>query len=879
MLKQQDTGMATPMMKQYLSIKRDHPDSILFFRMGDFYEMFMDDAVQAADVLKIALTSRDKGKENAIPMCGIPYHAAEGYLAKLVRAGHKVAICEQVEDPGKARGLVKRAVTRTVTPGTVIEEWLLDAGEPSYLASVFRTRDSAGVAVIDVSTGDFRAAQWTGSDVDQKLDVVMARFAPREILLPKGSEEAPWDLYVTEIDGYRFHSEAAEQLLKDFYGITTLGGLGMDGLDLAASAAGAALWYLSEVLGGNLEHIKTLRFLKDDTDLVLDGSTLNNLEILRSMPHGHKEFSLLYLMDRTITPQGARLLKEMVVSPLRKGKEIEQRLDLVGELNDNVLVRGRIRETLKSISDVERILSRVSSRTASPRDLIALRSTLEAVPGIREQMEETDSNLGEELVHGMNDLSELKEQLRSSLTDTPPANLKEGGVIRDGFNDELDELRTLSRDGKKFISDLEERERSSTGISSLKVGFNKVFGYYIEVTHTHRDLVPDSYIRKQTLVNAERFVNQELKEMEERILSAEDEMRILEKELFLAIQEQVMDFRVELQETASSLAGTDVFAALAELAHTSGYCRPVILENDELGRISISEGRHPVLEKLNMGETFVPNDTYLDNEKDRLLVITGPNMAGKSTLMRQVALIVIMAQTGSFVPAREALISPVDRVFTRVGATDVLSKGLSTFMVEMVETADILNNATRDSLVILDEIGRGTSTYDGISIAWAVAEYLLQGERSGCRTMFATHYHELTDLAETCDGVKNYNVGIREWGEKLVFLRRFQEGSTDKSYGIQVARLAGLPDEVVRRSKNILRELEDSSRDPAQYEDHKSGEAGQQNSGADEEKQAQMGLFQTRDMTFMDKIMAMDMDGITPLDALNLLTELKKRYG
>lgn len=878
-VKPQDSGMATPMMKQYLSIKRDHPDSILFFRMGDFYEMFMDDAVQAADVLKIALTSRDKNKKNAIPMCGIPFHAADGYLAKLVRAGHKVAICEQVEDAGKTPGLVKREVTRTVTPGTAIEEWLLEAGEPSYLASIYRAGDAVGVAFVDVSTGDFRATQWTDSATEQRLDVVMAQFAPREILLPEDTEDPPWDLYVTRIEGYRFQSAPAEELLKDFYGVATLAGFGMDGLNLAKGAAGAALWYLREVLGGNLEHLKPVRPIGHDTGLVLDGNTLKNLEILRSMPHEQKDGSLLHMMDRTITPQGARLLKEIVVSPLREREQIERRYDLVGELLDNVLLRGRIREILKSISDVERILSRISSGTASPRDLVALGRTLQEIPGIRELMGESDSDLGEELLRGTNDLHDLKEQLEVSLVDTPPATLREGGVIKDGYSDELDELRRMSRDGRKFISDLEERERTSTGISSLKVGFNKVFGYYIEVTNTHKDLVPDSYIRKQTLVNAERFVNQELKEMEERILSAEDEMRILEKELFLGVQKQVMRYRKELQETASALAGTDVFTALAELAHTSGYCRPVILENDKLGRISITEGRHPVLEKMNMGETFVPNDTYMDGEKNRLLVITGPNMAGKSTFMRQVALIVIMAQTGSFVPAREALISPVDRVFTRVGATDVISKGLSTFMVEMVEAADILNNATRDSLVILDEIGRGTSTYDGISIAWAVAEYLLDGERSGCRTMFATHYHELTDLATTCDGVQNYNVGIREWGDRLVFLRKVQEGAADKSYGIQVARLAGLPDEVVERSKRILENLEENSMESVKNQDIPAGKEGRQELDTEKGKQAQMGLFQPRDMTYMDEIMAMDVEDITPLEALNILAELKKRYG
>ena len=879
---QKGGGTSTPMMKQYLSIKGNHPDAILFFRMGDFYEMFMEDAVKAADVLKIALTSRDKGKANSVPMCGIPYHAAESYITKLVRAGFKVAICDQVEDPRKAKGLVKREVTRVVTPGTVVEDSLLDAGEPSYLASILRDQEAVGLALLDVTSGDFRAVQWASDRADGELDMVLAQFSPKEILLPDDDQHGDHDGHITRIDGFRFQEDLARQTLHDFFGVSTLEGYGLVDMPLAVAAAGTVLWYIKEVHGRELGNIGSIRPITGEDRLILDRTSLKNLEILRSQMDNMREGSLLDVMDMTVTPQGARLLKENIVRPLSEPHDIDHRLDLVEEFVRDILLRGRVREVLRGVSDLDRILSRLCAGTVSPRDLVALRRTLDEVPVMRELLGDLDSDLGEEILERTEEIPDLRVLLTRSLAENPPAVMKDGGVILEGYSEELDELRSLSRDGKRYISGLEKQERERTKIPSLKIGFNRVFGYYIEVTKTHSDLVPETYIRKQTLVNAERYVNQEIKEMEERILNAEEKMAILEREIFEGIKEDVMKHIREVKRTATALARIDLFSALAELAHISGYSRPTILENDTMMRISISGGRHPVVEKMDLGESFVPNDAFLDAEENRLLVITGPNMAGKSTFMRQVALIVIMAQMGSFVSATEAVISPVDRIFTRVGAADVLTKGLSTFMVEMVETADILNNATSRSLVVLDEIGRGTSTFDGISIAWAVAEYLLSRDKVGCRTLFATHYHEMTELALTQEGVKNYNVAIREWGEKLVFLRKVQEGPADGSYGIQVAGLAGLPKKVIDRSRVILRNLEESALDtsgrPVLATGVREEDPVRLETGSEQE---QIGLFPAggRGKEFLREIEGMELDEMTPLDAMNFLAELKKRYG
>ena len=865
-------GTGTPMMKQYLAIKREHPDAILFFRMGDFYEMFMDDAVLAADVLKIALTTRDKGKENSVPMCGIPYHAAQTYLTRLVQAGHNVAICDQMEDPSRAKGLVKRKVTRIVTPGTVVEEALLDAEEPSYLAAVHGSGNDYGLSLVEVSTGEFLVAGFEGDEARSRLLCTLAQYTPREILIPEGWQAEDLPGHATSVEPYRFNQDAAEDSLKEFFNVKTIAGFG-DRLDgLALGAAGASLRYLGDVHQGVLGHLRPVRVISDEDILVLDENALKNLEILRTSHDGRRNESLLGVMDQSVTGQGARLLREMLTRPLQKVTEIERRLDLVQELIEEPLLRGKIRTNLKQVCDIERVLSRFSAGTAGPRDAVALSQTLAQIPDIMELLSQLNSDLGESVCRMIMDTGHLTNFLFNALSTDAPATLKDGGVFATGHNEELDELRLMASDGRKFLSELEAHEKQRTSIPSLKIGFNRVFGYYLEVTNIHRELVPEEWIRKQTLVNAERYITEELKELEEKILSAQERMVALERELFEDLRTRVLDATEELQETAQGLAMADVFSSLAELAHSSSYVRPRLLDEDREDRISITQGRHPVLEKLGPGGTFVPNDVYLDSGSCRMIILTGPNMAGKSTFMRQVALIVIMAQMGSFVPAREALISPADRIFTRVGAADLLTKGLSTFMVEMVETADILNNATGKSLVVLDEIGRGTSTFDGISIAWAVAENLLEGRCAGCRTLFATHYHELTELAITNDGVRNFNVAIREWGEKLVFLHRVQEGPADKSYGISVGRLAGLPDGVVERAREILANLESHALDsegipvlvaPDQIQE-------------DKHTTAQLGLFQENTRDVLEMMREADIDNLSPIEALNLLARMKK---
>jgi DNA mismatch repair protein MutS len=869
-------GVGTPMMKQYLAIKRQYPDTILFFRMGDFYEMFMDDAVTAADVLKIALTTRDKGKENAVPMCGIPYHAADSYLTRLVQAGHKVAICEQVEDPAKARGLVRREVTRVVTPGTAVEENLLEAAEPSFLAAISVSGSSYGIAVVDVSTGQFLVSLIEGKDALSILESTLVQYDPREVLLPEGVTEPVFNGHMTFIEPHRFNTDLARETLLSTFDVRTLSGFGPDLDGPVLGAAGAALWYLGEVLNGIPGHLSPPRAIVNEDILILDSNTLRNLEILRSSPAGDRQWSLLGIMDFTITAQGARLLREMLIRPLRRVDEIEARLDLIEELVSDPMLRTRIRTKLRGVSDVERIVSRFSARTAGPREAKALAQTLEEIPGTRRILSELNTDLGDTICRAVSLVPDLGELLERALVDSPPVSLRDGGLFREGYNRELDELRAITKDSRRFLSDLEATERQKTKIPNLKIGFNKVFGYYFEVTHPHRDLVPPGWIRKQTLVNAERYITEELKKLEDRILSARERMIVLERELFEDLRTVILEHTESLQLTARALAQADVYTALAELAHSSSYVRPKLVEDDPEGRIIITQGRHPVLERSEFTETFVPNDAYLDAKENRMIIITGPNMAGKSTYMRQIALILIMAQMGSYVPAKEAIINPVDRVFTRVGASDILTKGLSTFMVEMVQTASILNNATPKSLVILDEIGRGTSTFDGISIAWAVAEQLLNGTPKGCRTLFATHYHELTELALTNEGVKNQNVAIREWGERLVFLHRVHDGASDKSYGISVARLAGLPDGVIARAKKILANLESHALDregvPVLVAEGEETPCGQ------EETSPQLGLFDDEGREILRVLKEVDLDEMTPIEAMNLLSRLKKRF-
>jgi DNA mismatch repair protein MutS len=880
----------TPMMRQYLAIKREHPDAILFYRMGDFYEMFLDDAVTASRVLSLALTTRDRGKEDAVPMCGVPYHAAEGYLSRLVSAGHKVAICEQVEDPASAKGLVRREVVRVVTPGTVVEQALLDAREPTYLAAVVTGSGGVGVALVDASTGDFRAGQFPAGE--PHLARILGRFAPRELLLPEGAPlpaspagEGNW--HVTRSDPWRFAPDVARGALTGLLGVSTLAGFGLDDKPLAVGAAGAAAAYLGEVHRKGLPHIRGIRLLDAGESLVLDPAALRNLEILRSAPNGERAGSLLALLDRTRTGAGARRLREFLAAPLRDPAAINARLDLVEELVAKLPLRRDLAGGLDDVADIERSLARLSSGTAGPRDLAAISRTLARLPGLLAAMGALDSELGEEVAGRVDPLEELAALLGRALADPAPQALRDGGAFLSGFDAELDGLREMAAGGKGFIAALEKREKERTKIPSLKVGYNRVFGYYLEVTNAHRGLVPPDYIRKQTLVNAERYLTPELREMEEKVLNAEERLAARERELFELLRREVLAQTAALQETASALADLDAFVSLGETAHTNGYRRPVILEGDPERRISIRGGRHPVIERLGLGESFVPNDAYLDGGANRLIILTGPNMAGKSTFMRQVALIVVMAQAGSFVPADEALISPVDRIFTRVGASDLLSRGLSTFMVEMVETSEICANAGPDSLVVLDEIGRGTSTFDGVSIAWAVAEYLLNGPGRGVRTLFATHYHELSELALTSTGVKNYNVAVREWGDKLVFLRRVEEGAADKSYGIAVARLAGLPLPVIERAREIMSNLEATALDPAGQPVLAAHERGARASratstagtpGVPGSGAPQMDLFSSRERMMREELRGLDLAKMTPLDALNRLAEMVRRY-
>ncbi len=880
------------MMRQYLAIKREHPDAILFYRMGDFYEMFLEDAVTASRVLSIALTTRDRGKEDPVPMCGVPFHAAEGYLARLVAAGHKVAICEQAEDPASAKGLVRREVVRVVTPGTVVEPALLSEKEPAYLAAVFPSGDGFGLALVDSSTGDFRAGEWRGEGAERGLAAALSRFSPRELLLPEGAAP-PGDCAapVSRLDPWRFAPDVAREALTSLLGVSTLAGYGLEGFPLAVGAAGAAAAYLREVHRQGTPRLAGIRLLAEGDALVLDGTALRTLEVLRSQPEGKREGSLLHLLDRTATAAGSRRLREILSAPLRDAARINARLDLVGELVERLPLRRDLLGSLARVTDIERVLSRVAAGSATPRDLGALARTLEELPVLADGLAELEAALAGELSARVHPLEDLGGSLGRALVDEPPAALRGGGAFRPGYDPALDELRTLARDGKAFISDLERKEKERTRIPSLKVGYNRVFGYYLEVTHAHRELVPAEWTRRQTLVAAERYLTPELKEMEEKILSAEDRLGARERELFEELRAQVLEQAAPLQETASALAELDCFCALAESAHSNGYRRPVILPDDPDRRLVIREGRHPVLERLELGEAFVPNDVSLDSGGGRLVVLTGPNMAGKSTYMRQTALIVLMAQAGSFVPAQEALLSPVDRIFTRVGASDMLARGLSTFMVEMVETAEILHNATRDSLVVLDEIGRGTSTFDGISIAWAVAEHLLEGPPRGAKILFATHYHELTELALTAPGVRNANVAVREWGERLVFLRRVQEGAADKSYGIAVARLAGLPLPVLARAREILHNLESTALDPrgrpvlAAHDAPASAGATPPAGGpspglpADAPAAPQLDLFGPREARLREELRALDLSRMTPIEAMNKLAELVDRYG
>jgi len=800
----------TPMMQQYHSMRNDLPkDVLLFYRLGDFYEMFFDDAVEAAPILGVALTRR-----NSVPMCGVPHHAAEGYIAKLVKAGRRVAIAEQISEPQQGK-IVQREITQIISAGTIDDFNLLESTRPNYLAAVCRVAGRWGLAFVDLSTGDFRVMEFSQRDglVDE-----LACVRPAELLF---SDEQAEDFdtlsHVIDYDAYTFLPDQAEFLLKEHFKVQSLDGFGCAGLGAAIGAAGAILHYLQTQMRRKVDHIRRLQVCDSENFVLIDASSQRNLDLISSASGGQKH-SLLGALDRTSTPMGARKLRDWVLHPLRDHDQLVERQNLIGCLLDQPFLLSQIQEALKEVRDIERTISRLSQGSGNARDLKALAVSLVKLPDVKSHLGALEGGenpgLGGRLRGRLHDFSDLVVLLEKAIVDEPPPTVKEGGIFRDTYSDAIDELRAAATEGKQWVAKLQQDEAERTGVKSLKVKFNAVFGYFIEITKSNLAAVPEEYIRKQTMANAERFITPELKEVENKILGADERLRTLEYEEFLNLRETVLEHLEEIQNSASALAEIDTLAGLAETAQLYNYCRPLLNESRNL---YIREGRHPVLDQNIAEEKFVPNDTAMEPENNRLILLTGPNMAGKSTYIRQVALITLMAQIGSYVPAESAEIGLVDRIYTRVGASDDLAKGQSTFMVEMTETAVIVNTATEKSLVILDEIGRGTATFDGLSIAWSVAEHL--HDKIGARTLFATHYHELTELAQSRDGVQNYNVAVREWNDQIIFLRKIVHGNADKSYGIQVARLAGLPSDIISRAREILDRLESENHVPTHAPD------------------------------------------------------------
>ncbi len=865
-----DTDL-TPLMRQYREIKRAYEGAILFFRVGDFYEMFYEDAEEASRLLSIALTSRDKSSATPVPLCGVPYHAATGYIAKLLKAGRTVALCDQVEDPKLAKGLVRREVVRLYTPGTLTDAELLPPAESNFLASVTaastqQSRPAFGLAALDLSTGEFWVAECSGERASRDLQDELARLEPKEVIFPSSLAD-PIGAVCRGAAGARlcaqdpsaFDAREAERMLLEQFRVASLEGFGCKGLMLGVRAAGALVRYLRETRPtASLAHLRGLRVRQSDEDMHLDGATIRNLELVRSLVDAGRDTTLLAVLDRTVTVMGSRLLREWIVRPLLRIDPIRARQDAVGELLQALETRVAVRTALRAVQDILRLSSRVSLGAASPRDLLALKQSVAVLPELQTRVASCRAPLLREMTAGWDNLADVHELIEKTILPDAPVSIKDGGIIREGHDATLDDLRTTGREGKHWIAQMEARERERTGIESLKIRFNQVFGYYIEVTKTNLARVPADYSRKQTLANAERFITPELKELEDKVTGADLKQKALEQELFEGIRLQLARETARVQAMGTAIALLDVLASLAETAGLNGYARPDL---DEGGEIRIVDGRHPVVERLDLPQGFVPNDTLLDLDANRLLILTGPNMAGKSTYLRQVALIVLMAQMGGFVPARSARIGLVDRIFTRVGASDNLAAGQSTFMVEMTETAQILHGATARSLILLDEIGRGTSTYDGLSIAWAVAEYIQDRGHVGARTMFATHYHEMTDLANRHDGVKNYTVAVKEQNDEVLFLRKIVEGGADRSYGIHVARLAGLPAAVINRAKEVLAQLEQS---PASTHT-----AARHPSANDPKLPAPHPLI--------EEVRQIDLFSMTPLEAMNRLAELQRK--
>ena len=872
----------SPMMQKYLETKEEYKDCVLFYRLGDFYEMFFDDAVKVSKELELTLTGRDCGLEERAPMCGVPYHAADTYINRLVQKGYKVAICEQMEDPKLAKGLVKREVIKIVTPGTNFTPGALAEDRNNYLMCIAYMSNAIGIATCDITTGEFLVTEvTTGREVLDEIN----KFSPSEIICNEAFGISGIDISditvrlnitISEMEPWYFDDIGAEKILKEHFNVSNLDGLGLKDYPTGIIASGALMNYLYKTQKNSLPHLTHITAYVTGKYMIIDSSTRRNLELLETMREKQKRGSLLWVLDKTKTAMGARLLRKMIEQPLIVKDDIIKRQDAVSELLDKYIYREELREYLNPVYDLERLIGRISTKTAGPREIVSFKTSIEMLPHIKNILSSMSSPLLQNIYNDLDTLEDIYRLIDCSIVNEPPIALKDGGLIKEGFNEEIDRLRNAKTEGKNWLAKLESDERERTGIKTLKIKYNKVFGYYLEVTNSFKNLVPDDYIRKQTLTNAERYTTPKLKELEDIILGAEDKLFALEYDIFTDIRDQIAVQVLRIQTTAGAVAKADVFASLAVVAAQNDYVRPDI---NEKGIIKIQEGRHPVVEKMISNNMFVTNDTYLDNNKNRISIITGPNMAGKSTYMRQTALIVLMAQIGSFIPAKSADIGIVDRIFTRVGASDDLASGQSTFMVEMTEVANILRNATSDSLLILDEIGRGTSTFDGLSIAWAVVEHISNPKLLGAKTLFATHYHELTELEGTIDSVNNYCIAVKEQGDDIVFLRKIVKGGADKSYGIQVAKLAGVPDSVIARAKEIVSELADNDISVKAREIARLGVPADSFKIPDKigkEEYVQMSLFDAvSNDDIIDEIRDMDLTRITPIDALNSLYRIQ----
>lgn len=871
----------TPMMQQYLEVKESYKDCILFYRLGDFYEMFFEDAKAASKELELTLTGKNCGTEERAPMCGVPHHAVEGYLNKLVKKGYKVAICEQVEDPKTAKGIVKREVIRVVTPGTNTNSQALDESKNNYIMCIVYLADKYGVSIADVSTGDYFV---TEVDTERKLLDEINKYSPAEIICNEAFYMSGIDLEditnrlnicVNSLEAWYFSEDASIGTLKEHFHIHSLEGIGLHDFSCGSIAAGSLLKYLYETQKNSLAHMVEIHPYATGAYMIIDSSTRRNLELVETLREKAKRGSLLWVLDKTRTAMGARMLRSYVEQPLIEKDRIAKRLDAVEELHRQMITREELREYLGPIYDMERLITRVTYQTANPRDLIAFKNSIKMLPPIKSLLQDFSAPLLQEITDSMDTLEDIYARIEAGIIEDAPVMVHDGGIIKEHYNEEADRLKRARTEGKTWLAELEAKEREATGIKNLKIKYNKVFGYYLEVTNSYKDLVPDYYTRKQTMSNAERYVTPELKELENVILGAEEKLIALEYDLFREIRNSVAKEVSRIQKTAKAVANLDVLASLAHIAEQNHYCRPKL---NEKGVIDIKGGRHPVVEKMIHNEMFISNDTYLDNNKRRISIITGPNMAGKSTYMRQSALIVLMAQIGSFVPAESANIGIVDRIFTRVGASDDLASGQSTFMVEMTEVANILRNATSKSLLVLDEIGRGTSTFDGLSIAWAVVEHISSPKLLGAKTLFATHYHELTELEGKLNNVNNYCIAVKERGDDIVFLRKIVPGGADKSYGIQVAKLAGLPESVLERAKVIVEEL--SANDISDIAKNIPADASskKKKTALDEVDLAQMSLFDTvKDDDIIAELRDTDISHMTPIEAMNKLYELQNK--